>query len=132
MTPHLLDEEIIRKMKRRSVFLDISIDQGGCSTTSRPTTIIDQVYVREGVIHFCVPNIPALVPRTATASLSNILLPYLEELTKLGPEAALAANPTLGRGFYTHDGFCLKAKIASALGLPFKDAESEWNLEHTR
>lgn len=131
-TPHLLDEEIIRKMKPRSVFLDISIDQGGCSTTSRPTTIIDQVYVREAVIHFCVPNIPALVPRTATVALSNILLPYLEELTRLGPAAALGANPALGRGFYTHDGFCLKWKIASALGLPFKDAESEWDLEHTQ
>jgi alanine dehydrogenase len=131
-TPHLLDEALIQRMKPRSVFLDISIDQGGCSTTSRPTNIIDQVYVREGVIHFCVPNIPALVPRTATVALSNILLPYLEELTKVGPQKILRANPTLGRGFYTHDGFCLKRKIATALDLPYRDSESEWNLEYTR
>jgi alanine dehydrogenase len=131
-TPHLLNEELIGKMRPRSIFLDISIDQGGCSTTSRPTTIIDQVYVREGVIHFCVPNIPALVPRTATVALSNILLPYLEELTRDGPGAALRANPTLGRGFYTHDGFCLKRKIASTLELPFRDAGSEWSVEHAR
>lgn len=131
-TPHLLDETMIRRMKPRSVFLDISIDQGGCSTTSRPTNIIDQVYTREGVIHFCVPNIPALVPRTATVALSNILLPYLEELARVGPQKALRANHTLGRGFYTHDGFCLKRKIASALELPYRDSESEWNLEYTR
>jgi alanine dehydrogenase len=129
-TPHLLDEALIRKMRPRSVFLDIAIDQGGCSTTSRPTNIIDQVYVREGVIHFCVPNIPALVPRTATVALSNILLPYLEELTRLGPERTLHANPTLGRGFYTHGGRCVKKKIAAALGLPFADAESEWKHEY--
>lgn len=131
-TPHLIDEALIRRMKPRSVFLDISIDQGGCSTTSRPTNIIDQVYVREGVIHFCVPNIPALVPRTATVALSNILMPYLTELTQAGPEKTLRANPTLGRGFYTHDGFCLKRKIATALNLPYRDSESEWNLEYTR
>lgn len=131
-TPHLLDEEMIRRMRPRSVFLDISIDQGGCSTTSRPTNIIDQVYIREGVIHFCVPNIPALVPRTATVALSNILLPYLEELTQEGPERTLRSNPSLGRGFYTHGGFCLKRKIATAMDLPFKDTESEWNLEYTR
>ncbi len=131
-TPHLLDDAMMRSMRPRSVFMDISIDQGGCSTTSRPTNIIDQVYIREGVIHFCVPNIPALVPRTSTVALSNILMPYLEELTEAGPEKILHANPTLGRGFYTHGGFCLKQKIASALGLPFKDTESEWNLEYTR
>lgn len=131
-TPHLLDETMIRRMKPRSVFLDISIDQGGCSTTSRPTNIIDQVYVREGVIHFCVPNIPALVPRTATVALSNILLPYLEELTQLGPQRAFRGDRTLGRGFYTHDGFCMKRKIALALDLPYRDSESEWNLEYAR
>lgn len=131
-TPHLIDEGLIRRMKPRSVFIDISIDQGGCSTTSRPTNIIDQVYVREGVTHFCVPNIPALVPRTATVALSNILLPYLTELTQRGPEQALRANRTLRRGVYTHDGFCLKRKIASALDLPYRDSESEWNLEYAR
>jgi alanine dehydrogenase len=129
-TPHVLDEALIRKMKPRSVFLDVAIDQGGCSTTSRPTNIIDQVYVREGVTHFCVPNIPALVPRTATVALSNILLPYVGELARAGPERTLRTHPTLGRGFYTHAGRCVKKKIAAALGLPFEDAESEWKHEY--
>ena len=125
-TPHLLDEELMRRMKPRSVFLDISIDQGGCSTTSRPTSILDPVYVREGIIHFCVPNIPALVPRTSTVALSNILLPYLEELARGGPDQALRHNRALAHGFYTHDGYCLKQKIASALDLPYRNPLQEW------
>ena len=131
-TPHLLDDELIRRMKPHSVFIDISIDQGGCSTTSRPTTILEPVYVREGVIHFCVPNIPALVPRTSTVALSNILLPYLEELTRGGPERVLRDNPALARGFYTHDGFCLKQKIASALDLPYRNPRHDWIREYAR
>jgi alanine dehydrogenase len=117
-TPRILDERLIRSMRPRSVFLDVSIDQGGCSTTSRPTTILDPTYVAEGVVHFCVPNIPALVPRTATAALSNIILPYLEEITRVGPESILRSNPALARGVYTHDGLCLKPTIARSLGLP--------------
>jgi alanine dehydrogenase len=131
-TPHILDETIIRSMKPRSVFLDIAIDQGGCSTTSRPTTIIEPVYIKEGVIHFCVTNIPAWVPRTSTIALSNILLPFLQELTASGPEATLQAGGTLARGFYTFNGYCLKQKMAKPLGLPFLNPESEWNLEYAR
>lgn len=131
-TPHLIDEALIRRMRPRSVFLDISIDQGGCSTTSRPTNILDPIYVREDVIHFCVPDIPALVPRTATVALSNILLPYLETLARDGPERALRSEPSLGRGFYTHDGVCLKRKIAETLDLPFQDLEEVGSPAHAR
>jgi alanine dehydrogenase len=131
-TPHLLDERLIRSMRPKSVFLDISIDQGGCSTTSRPTNILDPTYVREGVVHFCVPNIPALVPRTATAALSNILLPYLTEISKLGPDRVLVEDPALARGVYTHDGFCLKRKIASVLDLPYRSAERERSYDVAR
>jgi len=131
-TPHLLGEAHVRTMRPRSVFIDVSIDQGGCSTTSRPTTIVEPTYIKEGVTHFCVPNIPALVPRTATVSLSNILLPYLGELTRLGPEAILRSNPALARGVYTHGGFCLKKKMAEALDLPFRGAESEWSHDVAR
>ena len=119
-TPHVLDDELIRRMRPRSVFLDVSIDQGGCSTTSRPTTILDPTYVCENIIHFCVPNIPALVPRTATVALSNILLPYLEALARHGPEKILCAGEPLARGFYTHDGQCVNRKIARTLDLPFR------------
>ncbi|HEY6572203.1 MAG TPA: alanine dehydrogenase [Candidatus Eisenbacteria bacterium] len=131
-TPQVLDDGLIRKMRPRSVFLDVSIDQGGCSTTSRPTTIVEPTYIKEGITHFCVPNIPALVPRTATVALSNILLPYLGELTRQGAEAILRSNPALARGVYTHGGFCLKRKIASALDLPFRGVESEWSYDVAR
>jgi alanine dehydrogenase len=131
-TPHVLDERLVRSMRPRSVFLDISIDQGGCSTTSRPTNILDPTYVVEGVTHFCVPNIPALVPRTATASLSNIILPYLLEISRLGPDRVLGDDPALARGVYTHDGFCLKRKIASVLDLPYRSAERERSFDVAR
>ena len=117
-TPRLLDETLIGTMRPGSVFIDVSIDQGGCSTTSRPTTIHDQVYVDHQVIHYCVPNIPALVPRTATVALSNILLPFVATLARLGPDAALHEDPVLGRGFYTHGGACLKPTIAATFGMP--------------
>jgi alanine dehydrogenase len=120
-TPHLLDRALVRRMRPGSVFVDVAIDQGGCSTTSRPTTILDPVYVEEGVTHFCVPNIPALVPRTATVALSNILLPYLEQITKIGPDAVLTEQGTLARGVYTHDGFCSQRKIADPLSLPLRE-----------
>jgi len=119
-TPHLLDETLIGKMRPRSVFMDLSIDQGGCSTTSRPTTIIDPVYVAQGVTHFCVPNIPALVPRTATVTLSNHILPFIDDLASAGPEAVVRRGGTLAQGFYTHDGYCLQRKIAEPLGLPLR------------
>jgi alanine dehydrogenase len=119
--PQLLDAALVRRMRPGSVFIDVSIDQGGCSATSRPTSILDQVYTEEGVIHFCVPNIPALVPRTATVALSNILLPYLERLTTTSAEAILDAGDTLARGFYTHGGFCLQREIAQPLALPLRE-----------
>jgi len=120
-TPHLLDRELIAKMRPGSVFVDVSIDQGGCSTTSWPTTILDPVYVDEGVIHFCVPNIPALVPRTATVALSNTLLPYVERIASSGPDALLAEDGPLARGVYTHGGYCLRRRIAEPLSLPLKE-----------
>ncbi len=123
-TPHLLNDELVAHMRPRSVFLDVAIDQGGCSTTSRPTSIFDQVYIEKGVIHFCVPNIPALVPRTATVALSNMLLPYVEQITKAGPEAILREGAALAQGFYTREGFCLQRKIAQPLSLPFREIGS--------
>lgn len=131
-TPHVLDERLVRSMRPRSVFIDVSIDQGGCSTTSRPTNILDPTYVREGVVHFCVPNIPALVPRTATVALSNIILPYLGEIARLGPDRVLQEDPALAHGVYTHGGYCLKRKIASVLDLPYRGADRERSYDVAR
>ena len=106
-TPHLVSDQMVSEMKPGSLILDISIDQGGCFETSRPTTLDDPVFVRHGVIHYCVPNIPALAARSASFGLTNALLPFLTEIGRRGPEAAFAALPGLARGVYTRDGVCV-------------------------
>ncbi len=115
--PHLVTEDMVKTMKPRSVILDISIDQGGCVETSRPTTIENPVFLRHGVIHYCVPNIPASVARTATNGLTNALLPYVLEIADHGLEAALHQNRGLRQGVCTYDGSCTNPAIAKLFGL---------------
>ncbi len=102
--PILLTRKMIRTMRPRAVFIDFSIDQGGCSETSRPTTHRDPTYVEEGVIHYCVPNIPARVARTASHALTNAALPYLQEIGVRGVEGALESDATLRRGVQVRAG----------------------------
>jgi len=115
--PHLVTEAMVKTMKPRSVILDISIDQGGCIETSRPTTLEDPVFLRHGVIHYCVPNIPASVARTATNGLTNALLPYVLEIADHGLETALHRNRGLRQGVCTYDGSCTNFSIARLFGL---------------
>jgi alanine dehydrogenase len=115
--PHLVTEEMVKTMKPRSVILDISIDQGGCIETSRPTTLEDPVFLRHGVIHYCVPNIPASVARTATNGLTNALLPHALEIADQGLETALHRNRGLRQGVCTYDGACTNTAIAKLFGL---------------
>jgi alanine dehydrogenase len=103
-TPILITREMMRAMKPRSVFVDVSIDQGGCSETSRPTTHDHATYVEEGVIHYCVPNIPGVVARTATHAFVNAALPYILQIADLGAAGALAQDPSLEKAVNTHDG----------------------------
>jgi len=91
-------------MKPRSVFIDVSIDQGGCSETSRPTTHDHATYVEEGVIHYCVPNMPGVVARTATHGFVNAALPYILEVADLGATGAIAQNPAIEKAVNTHNG----------------------------
>ena len=95
---------MIKTMKTGAVIVDVSIDQGGCIETSRPTTISNPTYIVDNVIHFCVPNIPAMVSRTASYSLNNILINYLLDITKLGLDNALIDNPGLAKGVCTRKG----------------------------
>ena len=115
--PHLVTEDMVKTMKPRSVILDISIDQGGCIETSRPTTLENPVFLRHGVIHHCVPNIPASVPRTATNGLTNALLPYVHDIADHGLEPALHRNRGLQQGVCTYDGSCTNAPIAKLFAL---------------
>jgi alanine dehydrogenase len=110
--PHLVTEAMVKEMKPGSVIIDASIDQGGCVETSRPTTIDDPVFTAHGVVHYCVPNMPAVVARTATTALTNALLPYIQEVGESGIVQALAQNVALARGVCTYQGFCTNEVIA--------------------
>ncbi len=111
-TPHVVTEEMVKEMKVGSVIVDVSIDQGGCVETSRPTTFEDPVFVRHGVVHYCVPNMTAGVPRTASVGLTNALLPYLLEIGTNGIAKALQQDPGLARGVCTYNGTCTNEVIA--------------------
>jgi alanine dehydrogenase len=101
--PKLITRAMLQKMKRGSVFVDISIDQGGCAETSRPTTHLDPVYVEEGVTHYCVANMPAAYARTATQALTNVTYRYVQLLAECGLEGACKKQPALVGGINTRD-----------------------------
>jgi alanine dehydrogenase len=103
-TPILITREMMRAMKPRSVFIDVSIDQGGCAETSRPTTHDQATYVEEGVIHYCVPNMPGVVARTATHAFVNAAMPYILEIANLGAAQAMMQNPAIQKAVNTHNG----------------------------
>ncbi len=96
--PIVVTREMVRGMKCRSVIMDISIDEGGCVETSRPTTHEHPTFVEEGIIHYCVPNIPAIVARTSTYAFINAAFPYIEEIATKGVEAAIAENSAIEAG----------------------------------
>jgi alanine dehydrogenase len=118
--PKLITRAMLRKMKRGSVFVDISIDQGGCAETSRPTTHLDPVYVEEGVTHYCVANMPAAYARTATQALTNVTYRYVELLADFGLEGACKKQPTLIGGINTRDGRLTCKAVAEAHGLKWE------------
>ncbi len=97
-SPVVVDSKQVENLRDGSVIIDLSIDQGGCFETSRPTRLSDPTYIRHGVTHFCVPNVPSLVARTATHALSNAVLPYATRIAELGLDAAAAADAALRRG----------------------------------
>jgi alanine dehydrogenase len=103
-TPILITREMMRAMKPRSVFIDVSIDQGGCAETSRPTLHDQPTYVEEGIIHYCVPNMPGVVARTATHAFVNAAMPYLIQIANEGVEGAIRNNPALEKAVNTHQG----------------------------
>jgi alanine dehydrogenase len=118
--PKLITRAMLRKMKRGSVFVDISIDQGGCAETSRPTTHHDPVYVEEGVTHYCVANMPAAYARTATQALTNVTYRYVELLADLGLEGACKKQPALIGGINTLNGRLTCTAVAEAHGLKWE------------
>jgi alanine dehydrogenase len=118
--PKLITRAMLRKMKRGSVLVDISIDQGGCAETSRPTTHLDPVYVEERVTHYCVANMPAAYARTATQALTNVTYRYVELLADFGIEGACKKQPALIGGINTRDGRLTSRVVAEAHGLKYE------------
>ena len=102
--PIVVTREMVSSMKPRSVIMDVSIDQGGCVETSRPTTHEHPTFVVDGVTHYCVPNIPSVVARTATNALNNAALPYILNIANKGVESAVAEDPALAYALNTHNG----------------------------
>jgi alanine dehydrogenase len=115
--PKLLTRAMLGTMKPGTVVVDISIDQGGCFETSRPTTHADPTFVVDGVIHYCVANMPGAVPRTSTLALTNATLPYVRALADLGWQAALRRDAGLAAGLNVHAGEITHDVVAKALGL---------------
>jgi alanine dehydrogenase len=122
--PKLITEQHVKEMQRGSVIVDISIDQGGCSETSRPTTHADPTYVLHDVVHYCVTNMPGAVARTSTFALNNATLPFVLALADKGPARAMLDDPHLLDGLNVHQGKITHPAVAGALGLPYSDPRS--------
>jgi alanine dehydrogenase len=117
--PFLVTEAMVESMKPGSVIIDVSIDQGGCVETSRPTELDAPTFVKHDVVHYCVPNMTANVPRTATRALVNAVLPYIDRLADAGLEGALRENPGLAQGVYLYRGNVVNAGLAEALSVDY-------------
>ena len=114
--PHLVTEDMVQRMQAGSVIVDVSIDQGGCVATSRPTSHSAPVFEKHGVIHYCVPNMPGAYPATSTMALTTATLPYVLQLAHQGLDA-LRADPWFGKGVNTYKGAVTSKPVAEALGL---------------
>jgi alanine dehydrogenase len=121
--PKLITAETVKAMKAGSVIVDVAIDQGGCAETSRPTTHSQPTYVVDGVVHYCVTNMPGAVARTSTFALSNMTTSFVLALADRGWRRALNENPHLRDGLNVHDGHVTYRAVADALKLPYTHAE---------
>jgi alanine dehydrogenase len=121
--PKLISREMLKLMKPGSVFVDIAIDQGGCAETSRPTSHDDPVFIEEGVLHYCVTNMPGAYARTATQALTNVTYPYIEALAEHNLADACRRQTGLAQGINVLDGKITYQAVAEAHGLPFSAFE---------
>jgi len=117
--PKLISRGLLKKMKPGAAIVDIAIDQGGSCDTSRPTTHEDPTYVEEGIVHYCVNNMPGAVPRTSTMALTNATLPYALEIANLGYQKAMEENPAIARGINVIKGDVVHKAVAKSVGLPY-------------
>ena len=116
--PKVVTREMVRSMGAGAVIVDVSIDQGGASETSRPTSHSEPYYIEEGVIHYCVTNMPGAVPQTSTQALTSATLPYVEALARFGPEDAMRRDPALAESLSTYKGSLVRGPVAETFGMP--------------
>jgi alanine dehydrogenase len=124
LAPKLVPRALVRAMRRGSALVDVSIDQGGCAETSRPTTHTSPTYVEEGVVHYCVTNMPGIVPHTSTYALTNATLSYALALADQGFEAALRSSAALRHAANVVDGAVTHPAVAAAVGVPVTAVET--------
>jgi alanine dehydrogenase len=119
----LVTRDLLAKMRQGSVLVDVAIDQGGCCETSRPTTLGHPVFTVDGVLHYCVANMPAAVSRSSTFALTNATFPYVFKLAETGHKEALKNDPALLKGLNVHQGNLVNEPVAKSLGLPYSALE---------
>jgi alanine dehydrogenase len=119
--PYLITKDMLKLLQPGSVLVDVAIDQGGCFETSHPTTHTDPVYEVEGIVHYCVANIPGAVPMTSTLALTNATLPYAIALADLGWEKACAKFPDLKAGLNVVNGNIVYNAVADTFGLKYDE-----------
>ncbi|GMU86649.1 MAG: alanine dehydrogenase [Ignavibacteriales bacterium] len=119
-TPHLVTEEMVKQMKKGAVIVDVAIDQGGVIETSRPTTLSNPTYILHDVTHYCVPNMPAMVARTASYGLTNAAMPYILSIADKGLNHSLIDDPGLIAGACTYNGYCSNEIVADIFNLEYR------------
>jgi alanine dehydrogenase len=119
--PKLIQRRHLSIMQPGAVIVDVAIDQGGCAETSRPTTHDDPIYIVDGIVHYCVANMPGAVARTSTIALTSVTLPYGLEIARDGLEAAAKGNPAIRKGVNTYKGACVHPGVARSCGLAYTE-----------
>jgi alanine dehydrogenase len=127
--PKLVTREMLPGLKPGAALVDVAIDQGGCFETSHPTTHSDPVYIVDGIVHYCVSNMPGAVPITSTAGLTNVTLPYVEQIADLGVREAIARSRPLGRGVNVFEGKLTYEAVAEAHGFDYSPLDEVLPLE---
>jgi alanine dehydrogenase len=120
-TPIFITKEMLKAMKEGSVIIDVSVDQGGCAETSKPTTHDNPVYEVDGVIHYTVANMPGAYPGTSTLALTNATLPYIKTIAKNGIEKAIREDPVIKSSLNTYNGHIVNKALADSLGSEYKE-----------
>jgi alanine dehydrogenase len=117
--PHLVKREDLKIMRPRAVIIDVAIDQGGCVETSRPTTHHQPTFIVDDIVHYCVTNMPGAVGRTSTFALTNVTLPFVLQLAKMGIQTAAEKNHAIASGINISEGKITNSAVAQTFGLPF-------------